>query len=99
MVMHYVSFNTMKNLIHSEDQLSVHETLNLLCKSSEFADLNLKHQEKRLYKEINSSPILRYPSKLKDLGKKDKVKLIIQFELGGLDFPTYNGALKLHSSF
>lgn len=99
MVMHYVSFNTMKNLIHSEGQLSVHETLNLLCESSEFADLNLKHQEKRLYKEINSSPILRYPSKLKDLGKKDKVKLIIQFELGGLDFPTYNGALKLHSSF
>ncbi|CAX43655.1 ATP-dependent DNA helicase, putative [Candida dubliniensis CD36] len=99
MVMHYITFNTMKNLIHSQGQLSVYETLCLICESSEFADLNLKHQEKRLYKEINGSPILRYPSKSKDLGKKDKIKLIIQFELGGLDFPAYNGALKLHSSF
>ncbi|RCK55185.1 ATP-dependent DNA helicase MER3 [Candida viswanathii] len=99
MTMHYISFGTMTNMVHAGAKLSTSEVLNLIVKSTEFSDLKLKHQEKRLYREINNSPILRYPSKLKELAHHDKVNLIIQFELGGLEFPTYNGAMKLHSSF
>lgn len=99
MTMHYVSFETMTKMIQSGLNLSISEILDVITKSKEFSDLKLKQQEKRLYREINNSPILRYPSKLKELSHCDKVSCIIQFELGGLEFPTYNGAMKLHSSF
>ena len=99
MTMHYISFETMKLLIKARSQLSISELLDLLSQSKEFADIKLKHQEKRLYREINNSPILRYQSNSTNMTHHDKVKLLIQFELGGLDFPNYNGAMKLHASF
>ncbi|KAL6452393.1 HFM1 ATP-dependent DNA helicase MER3 [Candida maltosa Xu316] len=92
MTMHYISFQTMKIMVRSGSQLSVGQVLDLLTSASEFSDLKLKHNEKRLYKELNSSPMVRYAS-------KNKVKLLIDFELGGVDYPNYNGAMKIHSSF
>ncbi|CAK9438230.1 uncharacterized protein LODBEIA_P24840 [Lodderomyces beijingensis] len=99
MTLHYVSFQTMKLLTKAKSQLSVSQVLDILSRATEFSDIKLKHQEKRLYKEINNSPIMRFPCDLKEMSHSDKVKIILQYELGGSDFPTYNGATKLQSSF
>ncbi|KAI5969396.1 HFM1 [Candida margitis] len=92
MTMHYIKFDTMKVILHSGEQLTISELFNVFARAAEFSDLKIKHQEKRLYKELNKSPLMRYPS-------ESKVSTIIQYELGGLEFPSYNGAQKLQSSF
>ncbi|KAI5955898.1 HFM1 [Candida jiufengensis] len=92
MIMHYIAFDTMKAIMNAGEKLSISDLLDLLGNASEFSELRIKHQEKKLFKEINKSPLMRYTS-------ESKVKTIIQFELGGLEFPDYNGAMKLHSSF
>ncbi|RLV95616.1 ATP-dependent DNA helicase MER3 [Spathaspora sp. JA1] len=99
MTMHYIMFETMKIMIKCKFGLTISEIFDLLASFYEFTDYKLKHQEKRLFKELNSYPMIRYPSKTKDSQSSNKLKLIIQFELGGLEFPKYNGAMKLHSSF
>lgn len=92
MTMHYIKFDTMKVILNASGQLNISELFDILAKAAEFSDVKIKHQEKRLYKELNKSPLMRYPS-------ESKVSTIIQYELGGLEFPNYNGAQKLQSSF
>ncbi|KAI5958246.1 HFM1 [Candida theae] len=92
MVMHYIKLDTMKVILSASDELSISELFDIFAKAAEFSDVKIKHQEKKLYKELNKSPLMRYPS-------ESKVSSIIQYELGGLEFPNYNGAQKLQSSF
>ncbi|EDO15624.1 hypothetical protein Kpol_489p5 [Vanderwaltozyma polyspora DSM 70294] len=104
MARHYIYFDSMKSFIKSRDSLGIQEVLNLLARSKEFDEVRVRHIEKRLYKEINLSPLIRYPyltdkkqSRIID-STYQKVSLIIQYELGGLEFPSYPGSLKLHQS-
>ena len=92
MTMHYIKFETMKVILNANKGLTISELFDVFAKAAEFSDVKIKHQEKKLYKEINKSPFMRYPS-------ESKVSSIIQYELGGLEFPNYNGAQKLQSSF
>ena len=101
---HYVQFKTVQSFIQTHMYLTLSEVLNLVSKASEFDDIRMRHNEKRLFKEINSSPLIKFPyltktkqSQIID-NKSQKVSLIIQYELGGLEFPSYNGALKLHQT-
>lgn len=104
MARHYVLFESMKLFLTAKSGLSVEGILHLLTNAKEFADIRLRQKEKRLYKEINNSPLLKYPYRTE--GKQSqtvtaanqKVSLIIQYELGGLEFPSYNGAFALHQS-
>lgn len=102
MVRHYISFGTISNVIKSKDYLTIQEILDIVVQSDEFKELRIRQNEKRLYKEINLSPLTRYPfltqkkqSKIIDQTYQ-KVSLIIQYDLGGLEFPNYEGAQKLH---
>lgn len=92
MTMHYIKLDTMKAILHANEKLTIFEVFEIFAQATEFCDVKIKHQEKRLYKELNKSPLMRYPS-------ESKVTTIIQYELGGLEFPNYNGAQKLQSSF
>lgn len=96
---HYISLETMKLFIHSSQKLSVREIITIFSKSSEFGSIRLKYNEKRLFKEVNLSPLIKYSIKSKDFQNHDKILLLIQYELGGLEFPGYTGAMKLHSTF
>lgn len=101
---HYVLFETMKSFIKSPKNQSLPKILNLLSMADEFSDIKMKHNQKRLYKEINSSPLLRYPflTEKKQCAlinsREQKLSLLIQYELGGLEFPTYKDATKQHQS-
>ncbi|ODV61507.1 DNA helicase [Ascoidea rubescens DSM 1968] len=98
---HYIFFETMKKLIYSPKNQTLSETLMLLANSTEFKEIKYKRSEGKLLKEINSSPLIRFPLKTKEanLTDGDKISLIIQYELGGLEYPTYNGSLKLYQTF
>lgn len=96
---HYVLFSTMKDLLSSQKRKSLSQVLDLLSKSKDMSDIRMKSQETKLFKDVNSSPLLKFPIKSKTLENQDKVLLLIQYELGGLEFPSYTDASKLYSSF
>lgn len=104
MTRHYISFESMKQFINAKKFLSLQGILNLLATSEEFSVMRVRHNEKKLFKEINLSPLLKYPfltekkqSQIIDRVSQ-KVSLLIQYELGGLEFPSYEGASKLHQT-
>lgn len=104
MTRHYILFDTMKVFMATSCEESPKSILEVLSNAKEFADLRLRQKEKRLYEEINKSPLIKYPfqAAVRRGGvinsPSQKVSLIIQFELGGLDFPSYKGAAALHQS-
>ncbi|CAI6475080.1 CFF_HP2_G0015780.mRNA.1.CDS.1 [Saccharomyces cerevisiae] len=104
MTRHYISFESMKQFINAKKFLSLQGILNLLATTEEFSVMRVRHNEKKLFKEINLSPLLKYPfltekkqSQIIDRVSQ-KVSLLIQYELGGLEFPSYEGASKLHQT-
>ncbi|KAG0668358.1 Sec63 [Maudiozyma exigua] len=102
MVRHYISFGTISNIIKSKESLAIQEVLDIVVQSDEFKELRMRQNEKRLYKEINLSPLTRYPFLTQKKQSRiidqtfQKVSLIIQYDLGGLEFPNYEGSQKLH---
>lgn len=104
MVRHYILFETMKSFIKAKNNLAVDEVLNLLVQSQEFKDVRIRHNEKRFYKEINASPLIRFPfltdkkqSKIIDQTYQ-KISLLIQYELGGLEFPLFDWSFKIRAT-
>ncbi|SSD60839.1 related to ATP-dependent DNA helicase MER3 [Saccharomycodes ludwigii] len=102
---HYILFETLKLFIKAEGDFSVESILNLLCKSAEFNEARLKHNERRFYKTINCLATLRFP--FKDKQEKhtnisstfQKISLIFQIELGGIDLSKIELFKKLQSAF
>jgi ATP-dependent DNA helicase HFM1/MER3 len=104
MTRHYVLFDTMKSFVRAHKQQGVSDILHLLSKASEFKVLRLKRNEKRLFREINLSPFIKSPIKLDKKRKNieerfEKIFLIIQFELGGVEYPNDTDLIKLQQSF
>lgn len=103
MTKHYILFHTMKMFVKCGKGLSVSDVLTLLSKSSEFSNIRLKRGEKKLYKELNESPILKYPLKTKKNSSislnEEKINLLIQYELGGLEYPNHQELFKLQQTF
>lgn len=105
MAKHYILFETMKGLIFSKLHLTLFELLQLVSRASEYKTIKVRRSEKRLYKNINLSPLTKYKlltdnnqSKIIDQSWQ-KISLTIQYELGGLEFPSYQGSLKLRQPF
>ena len=53
----------------------------------EFHEVRLKSYEKKLYKELNGSPGIKFPIKVDLALHAHKRSLIVQAELGGVEFP------------
>ena len=97
----YVLYETIKNIIQRKDQMSLGDCLTLLSKSHEFENLRVKMAQRKLYKEINQNPLMfkPLPNSNKIETPAEKVSIIIQYELGGIQYPTYQGSMKLHHEF
>lgn len=96
----YVLYETIKLLIKSIPKISLKDALKLVSKSSEFEDFKIKYNQRRIYKEINLNPLILDkcdPTKLDTYWAK--TSLIIQFELGGLEFPVFQGSIKFLYEF
>lgn len=104
MTKHYILFDTMKMFVKCPRGLTVSDIINLVSKSSEFENIRLKRTEKKLFRELNNSPILKYPiktnNKLSNITSNDeKINLLIQYELGGLEYPNGQEFLRIQQSF
>lgn len=104
MTRHYVLFESMKLFIEAKKAQTTKGIMSLLTSAKEFSGIRMRHKEKKLYKEINLSPLLKFPfltekgqSKIIDTTSQ-KVSLLLQYELGGLEFPSYSGAYILHQT-
>ena len=62
--------------------------LSALAGAEEFHDVRFRVGEKKLFKEINNANGIKYPIKVDIALSAHKRSLIIQAELGGVDFPT-----------
>ncbi|KAJ5570592.1 uncharacterized protein N7459_010022 [Penicillium hispanicum] len=87
MARYYVRFETMKILLSLSPQATISNIMDMLVQAEEFREIRLKAGEKSLYREINRDPGIRYPIKVDIALPSHKVSLLLQSELGGIDFP------------
>jgi ATP-dependent DNA helicase HFM1/MER3 len=59
----------------------------VIAQAQEFHEIRLKPGDKPLYREINRDPGIRFPIKVDIALQAHKVSLLIQSELGAVEFP------------
>ncbi|CAL5874362.1 uncharacterized protein PFLUO_LOCUS8658 [Penicillium psychrofluorescens] len=87
MARYYIRFETMKTLLSLKPQATISQTLTVTSQAEEFRELRLKAGEKSLYREINNDPGIRYPIKVDIALPCHKISLLLQSELGAIEFP------------
>ncbi|KAF9248594.1 hypothetical protein DTO013E5_6376 [Penicillium roqueforti] len=95
MARYYIQFETMKVLLSLRPQATLSETLTVIAQGEEFREIRLKAGEKPLYREINRDPGIRFPIKVDLALPAHKVSLLIQSELGAIEYPD-NEQLQKH---
>ncbi|KAL8964298.1 MAG: hypothetical protein Q9183_004547, partial [Haloplaca sp. 2 TL-2023] len=88
MARYYVRFESMKGLLSLEPRSKMSDILAVLVGAEEFRDVRYRPAEKKLLKELNGANGTRYPLKVDIALSPHKRSLLIQSELGGVDFPT-----------
>jgi len=84
----YVAFDTMKGYRQVTGQEDLKEMLSILCKSSEFDEVQLRRSEKATLNGLNKDKkkeVIRYPFKEKVKDRATKVSILIQASLGCLE--------------
>lgn len=99
MTKYYILYPTMRNIIRSKVGNTLFDILTIFSRSSEFSELSIKYNEKRLYKAINLSPYIKFPLNSSEFQDSDKVILLLQYELCRLEFPKIPDSMKLYYSF
>ncbi|KAI9666843.1 MAG: Sec63 [Trizodia sp. TS-e1964] len=87
MTRHYVKFESMKIFLALKEKSKMSEILTALTKAEEFKDIRLRATERALFKEINKSTEIKFPIKVDLALPQHKISLLIQAELGGVEFP------------
>ncbi|KAJ5138363.1 uncharacterized protein N7515_003211 [Penicillium bovifimosum] len=87
MARYYIQFETMKVLLSLKPKATLSETLEAIAQAQEFHEFRLKQGDKPLYREINRDPGIRFPIKVDLALQAHKVSLLIQSELGAIEFP------------
>ncbi|KAJ5448725.1 Nucleotide-sugar transporter [Penicillium cf. griseofulvum] len=99
MARYYIQFETMKILLSLKPKASVSETLNVIAQAEEFREIRLKAGEKSLYREINRDPGICFPIKVDLALPAHKTSLLLQSELGGIEYPDNEQLQKLKFTF
>lgn len=94
MTRYYVKFLTMQALLRLEPRSKTCEILSALAEAEEFREVRLRGGEKTLFREINKANGLRFPIKVDIALHTHKRNLIIQAELGGVEFPAHEQYVK-----
>ncbi|KGO73307.1 Helicase, C-terminal [Penicillium italicum] len=95
MARYYIQFETMKVLLSLKPQATLSEILNVIAQGEEFREIRLKAGEKSLYREINRDPGTRFPIKVDLALPAHKISLLLQSELGAIEYPD-NEQLQKH---
>ncbi|KAL1859935.1 ATP-dependent DNA helicase MER3 [Paecilomyces lecythidis] len=99
MARYYVKFDTMKVLQSLPPKAKLSEILSAIVQAEEFKEIRLKSGEKSLYKEINRANGIRFPIKVDIALPAHKISLLIQAELGAVEFPAAEQFQKHKLSF
>ncbi|CAI7629740.1 unnamed protein product [Penicillium discolor] len=95
MARYYIQFETMKVLLSLKPKATLSEILNLIAQGEEFREIRFKAGEKSLYREINRDPGIRFPIKVDLALPAHKISLLLQSELGAIEYPD-NDQLQKH---
>ncbi|KAB8273394.1 Sec63 Brl domain-containing protein [Aspergillus minisclerotigenes] len=87
MARYYVRFETMKTFLTLKRHAAMSQILSVISQAEEFRDVRLKAGEKSLYKEINRETGIMFPVKVDIALPAHKTSLLIQSELGAVEFP------------
>ncbi|KAF2153517.1 P-loop containing nucleoside triphosphate hydrolase protein [Myriangium duriaei CBS 260.36] len=85
MARYYVSFETMKSVVRLAQKPKISELLSAICTAHEFREIKFRSKERTLFKDVNQSPSIRFPFKVELSEGPQKVSLLIQSILGGID--------------
>ncbi|KAL4985491.1 Sec63 Brl domain-containing protein [Aspergillus falconensis] len=85
---YYIRYETMKTLSTMKPKSSIAQILAIISQAEEFRDIRLKAGEKLLYKEINRSNDICFPINVDVALPAHKISLLIQSELGAVEFPS-----------
>ncbi|KAL4808258.1 Sec63 Brl domain-containing protein [Aspergillus unguis] len=88
MARYHIRYETMKALQTLKPQSGVAQILSVISKAEEFHDIRLKAGEKSLYKELNRSSEIIYPINVDIALPTHKISLLVQSELGAVEFPS-----------
>ncbi|RDW88705.1 hypothetical protein BP6252_00737 [Coleophoma cylindrospora] len=88
-----VPFETMLLLLTVPDHARVEEILQILSQASEFKDLKMRTNERKRLRDLNNSPLLKYPIRENVSSVAHKVFLVIQIQLSGIELPTDNSSV------
>lgn len=70
-----------------------------MVQANEFQEIRLKAPEKKLFKELNQRSGIKYPIKVDLAQSAHKRSLIVQAELGGVEFPADEQFAKLKRQY
>ncbi|CCU75049.1 hypothetical protein HFM1/MER3 [Blumeria hordei DH14] len=87
MCRYMVQFETMKLLVSIPKQANKEQILSTLCRAVEFKDLRIKPAERSCLRQLNKSPLIKFPVSEPISTIAQKVSLIIQVHLGGIPYP------------
>ncbi|KAL6233158.1 hypothetical protein BDW75DRAFT_252166 [Aspergillus navahoensis] len=85
---YYIRYETMKTLSAMKPKSSIAQILATITQAEEFRNIRLKAGEKLLYKEINRSNDICFPINVDIALPAHKISLLIQSELGAVEFPS-----------
>ncbi|KAK6344132.1 Sec63 [Orbilia brochopaga] len=94
MARYYVKFETMKKIMELKDKAKTSEILACISEAEEFKEFRIRSGEKAVLKEVNGSPNMRWPVKVDISSPFHKANILIQFEIGCMDYPTTEGLQK-----
>lgn len=94
MARYYVKFDTMKGIMGLPRTARCSDLLSVLASAEEFHEVRFRSGEKPLYKAFNTSVGMKFPIKVDIALAAHKRSLIIQAELGGVEFPSNEQFLK-----
>ncbi|KAF3912104.1 hypothetical protein ABW21_db0204276 [Orbilia brochopaga] len=98
MARYYIRFETMKKIMELKEKAKTSEILACIAEADEFKEYRIRSGEKAVLKEINGSPNMKWPVKVDISSPFHKAKILIQFEIGRMDFPTTEGLQKYRAT-
>lgn len=88
MARYYLQFDTMKVLLALPPKAKVSQILSAISQAAELKDVRFRAGEKPVYKDLNKNPSIKFPLPgTLDLPAQ-KISLVIQSVLGGIDLPS-----------
>lgn len=88
MARYYLRFDTMKGLLGLQRASKTSEILSCIAQASEFSEIRFRAGEKATYKTLNQNNAIKFPIQVNLDAPAHKVSLVIQAQLGEIDFPS-----------